>query len=210
MKMGVELKIILILGIVSFSIICCEEECASYLGKKKPKNLNTGSDCIKASEFPWNVAFTWKDDYKEKEPYCGGVLIDEYFVLSAAHCFFYPDNKSAIAKEKIHLNFGLEKTNLPNDIEVREVYNYSIHEHYDSSKHSNDIALVELRESVKCSEKRRVVKISGSSINQLQDINATQAGFGANETQPRSTCLRQIEIPVKKHSDCTQNNGMHF
>ena len=51
------------------------------------KSRIVGGEVAKPAEFPWQVGFRWQSDYARTNLFCGGSLIAEKWVLSAAHCF---------------------------------------------------------------------------------------------------------------------------
>jgi len=49
-----------------------------------PDKLDCGQNAGTVTDWPWMVSFLNKMDYKH---FCGGVLINQRYVLTAAHCF---------------------------------------------------------------------------------------------------------------------------
>lgn len=51
------------------------------------KSRIVGGQQARPGEFPWQVGFRWQSDYSRTNLFCGGSLIDQKWVVSAAHCF---------------------------------------------------------------------------------------------------------------------------
>ncbi|KAL1772887.1 vitamin K-dependent protein Z [Sigmodon hispidus] len=81
--------------------------------------------------FPWQVKLT---NSKGKD-FCGGVLMQEDFVLTTARCSLLHNNISV-------------KTNAGQRIGIRSTH---VHMRYDEESGENDLSLLELEESLQCS-----------------------------------------------------------
>ncbi|XP_057260530.1 complement factor I [Pezoporus wallicus] len=102
-----------------------------------------GGETARKGEFPWQVAI--KDTSNEGATvYCGGVYIGGCWVLTAAHC---------VRANRVHLYrvwVGLLDTILyDRETDTLRLNRLIIHENYNASTYENDIALLELRGSVK-------------------------------------------------------------
>ncbi|NXL89806.1 FA10 factor, partial [Alectura lathami] len=76
---------------------------------------------------------------------CGGTILNEYFILSAAHCI----NSS---REFQVLVGVVERDKYEPNTAVHEVEKVISHEEYDPKTYDSDIALIKLREPIKFSE----------------------------------------------------------
>lgn len=56
--------------------------------KRRSKRMIDGT-AAQENEFPYQAQIRFKDD---KSHICGGTIISEWYILSAAHCFFDDDN----------------------------------------------------------------------------------------------------------------------
>jgi len=97
-------------------------------------------------DWPWHAALYHKSgrsiSYK-----CGGTLINNKIILTAAHCLF--DAGSPIIPERVIIQLG--KYNLQfNDVNTQEykVYEIKIHDKYSNFDFNDDIALLKLAQQV--------------------------------------------------------------
>nr|CAD7391974.1 unnamed protein product [Timema cristinae] len=88
-------------------------------------------------EFPWQVAIFLEDLF-----FCGGAVINELFVLTAAHCIMTRDTPI----EQLVLQIGDHDLSTMNETthDVRKVKRISYHSHFHPFLLSNDIALLEM------------------------------------------------------------------
>ncbi|NXX41543.1 CFAI factor, partial [Tricholaema leucomelas] len=102
-----------------------------------------GGEAARKGEFPWQVAI--KDISKEGTTvYCGGVYIGGCWVLTAAHC---------VSAKRVHQYLVwvamLHTIKQDEETDTFRLKQIIVHQNYNPSTYENDIALLELRSSVK-------------------------------------------------------------
>uniref|UniRef100_A0A1L8DQE9 CLIP domain-containing serine protease n=2 Tax=Nyssomyia neivai TaxID=330878 RepID=A0A1L8DQE9_9DIPT len=125
-------------------------------GRETSKNRLIGGQLAKLDEYPWMVRLQYKTEDNELKYLCGGSLINERYVMTAAHCVKNPGRF-----ELKGVRVGEYDTTkdqdckdgecLPKvqDILVEEII---VHPEYNPRKHKNDIALIRLKEPVQLNE----------------------------------------------------------
>uniref|UniRef100_A0A8C6WP28 Peptidase S1 domain-containing protein n=1 Tax=Neogobius melanostomus TaxID=47308 RepID=A0A8C6WP28_9GOBI len=148
--------------------------------------------------WPWQVSI-----HRGRGHICGGSLINNLWVLSAAHCF-----QSGSASDNT-VFIGRQSQENANANEVRrtivEVIN---HESYDDSTNDNDIALLKMASTVTFTNYIRPVCLaaSGSTFHAGTDSWVTGWGdinFGISLPSPQN--LMEVEVPVVGNRKCNCN-----
>ena len=98
-----------------------------------------GGENARNGEFPWQAMLAYKST---NAPFCGGTLLLEKIVITAAHCIALksPDRVLIVLG-----NYNIYQTD-PGEV-TYEVKNWVIHPSYNTDD-SNDIAIIELKEPV--------------------------------------------------------------
>ncbi|KAM7059380.1 kallikrein-7-like [Molossus nigricans] len=102
--------------------------------KESGDRIIDGVPCLRGSH-PWQVALL-----KGDELHCGGVLVDEQWVLTAAHCKM-SDYNAYMGSDKLNSNKGQK-------ISATESF---VHPGYSTQTHVNDLMLVKLSRPAKLS-----------------------------------------------------------
>ncbi|XP_022097591.1 uncharacterized protein LOC110982961 isoform X2 [Acanthaster planci] len=95
-----------------------------------------GGTAAKRGSWPWQAQLI----LKQSGHYCGATLIDEYHVLSAAHCFQRYGKDRFTVRLGEHDQYRSESSEQDFDIECLH-----LHEQYSSSTTNNDIAVIKLK-----------------------------------------------------------------
>lgn len=122
---------------------------------KKQIRIYGGRDA-KLGEFPMMVELR---DHIHNRHHCGGFLIHDRYVLTAAHCLVCEDSEPCFDKLEIMVGdttrnrfLWLPWSQPPPTRQIIPIRRVSVHEHFSPAYTSNDIALIELEKPVKKSK----------------------------------------------------------
>lgn len=159
-----------------------------------------GGETTEVNEYPWQVALV---NQGGSNVWCGGSLINDRWVLTAAHC-------TAEGVQQILLGNHLQSTtdSAEKRINVKKVVD---HPNYNSKTLDNDFSLLELStpvdlESVAPSI-RPVCLPSAGNPSQYEDVSSIVSGWGTTSSggdQPNA--LRDVTVTTMNNSAC---NGFY-
>ncbi|XP_037809752.1 collagenase-like [Lucilia sericata] len=144
-------------------------------------------------QFPWYVLI--KINATEEEIHvCGGSIISNKWVLTAAHCFSGPLH--------IQLVFGIiELNNNGTTMISSKVF---VHPQYDENTLRNDIALIELPEELEFTDNIQPIAMvsSAKASNNFINDKAIITGFGVTENSVFSDFLLWTILEIVNNSVC--------
>jgi secreted trypsin-like serine protease len=169
---------------------------------KKEGRIINGQLVIGNDKIPWQVALIVKGSIPSAGQFCGGSIINDRWVITAAHCLEGVNPTSVqIFSGSVNLNSG------GNTSDVKRII---IHPNYIGESFDNDIALVELNTPLQMSNEQKAVVLPDKDINKelLRDgFTATVSGWGVTETGKPSTSLRMVEIKHISERECKGSYG---
>ncbi|KAL1122819.1 hypothetical protein AAG570_003145, partial [Ranatra chinensis] len=161
------------------------------------RRVVSGSDAL-VGEFPWVAAIGLDHMF-----FCGGALINDRFVLTAAHCVMARD--TPIGSLVIHLgDHDLTRANETAHV-LRGVRRVMFHSHFHPFLLSNDIALLQLDEPVIFTDTIQPVCLPdiGESFT---GYKATVVGWGVTSFpmgEP-SPVLQKLEVETLSNFQCSR------
>ncbi|XP_014238744.2 proclotting enzyme-like [Trichogramma pretiosum] len=160
-----------------------------------------GGTTTQPGEWPWIAGL-----FNAGRHICGGSLIDDRHILTAAHCVAQMTSWD-VARLTVRLGDYDIKT--PNEVRhvERRVQRVVRHRGFDMRTLYNDVALLTLNEPVQFSETIRPVCLP-SGANLYSGKRATVIGWGSlREGGPAPGKLQQVTIPVWSNAVCKQKYG---
>lgn len=141
--------------------------------------------------------------------YCGGTFIDATHVLTAAHCVALDDTEAT----EVRLLFTVAVPNLDDEDDISNASKYYIskfyvHEDYDSSQFTNDIAILVLEEAVNLSSYAEFVGSENEyRIDGGGGASQTFIAVGHGDTSSgvdSTTKLLETEVDYMENSACIE------
>jgi secreted trypsin-like serine protease len=188
-----------------------------------------GGETTPWSEWPWQTALYRRLSNGRDVFTCGGSLIAPGWVLSAAHCFG-EESSSDPADWTVVSHVGkLTVVGLPTGAETRKVKRLVVHQAYDKNSQENDIALLELAQTLPetpialqmdpdpAQESKRSVTVTGWGMTRWVVPKEDAAGHVVyvdgltNEPVDMmkfvSSDLRKADIPLVEVDQCAKAYG---
>ena len=162
---------------------------------------------------PWQVHVHFKRSGRSYS--CGGTIINEDTILSAAHCY-YPLETADYIKAGITKR-GSSKGQA---IEVNAVIIHPFYDEFNNgevAKHDNDIAILKLKKPLTFNADVLPARLPDSTLNpELKRTSATVSGWGTITSRapgapvgPSSEDLKFVSVPILEISDCTNLNELY-
>lgn len=148
--------------------------------------------------YPWMVSLQSRNNTGNYEHFCGGTLIDPYWVLTAGHCV------EGTEPSDLRLMIGdldLDETSVEATTEIRSVQRIVINEGYrDEFGVDNDIALLRLASP---SGNDIAPLISTAEMSGISAAtNGLVMGWGRTRTAVRSDNLKQVSLRIRTEAEC--------
>ncbi|KAK5618783.1 hypothetical protein CRENBAI_011675 [Crenichthys baileyi] len=177
-----------------------------------PLNTKSGTRIVGGQDAAQG-AWPWQASLYRGAHFCGGSLINNQWVLTAAHCFPSTSTTNLI----VHLGRQTLQSSNPNEVSHR-VSQVIKHPNYDSDTKDNDVTLLQLSSPVEFTDYIRPVCLAadGSVFQDGQDSWVT--GWGAIDQSagydsvtslfscpvplPFPQTLQEVDVPVVSNSQC--------
>ncbi|XP_011141714.1 serine protease snake [Harpegnathos saltator] len=162
--------------------------------------LIIGGVKAKFAEFPHMAAIGYGED-KDISWQCGGSIISEHFILTAAHCVESPSNGPATK-----VRVGLIDLLSPGDaVQERKIVKSIKHPNYKHAVSYHDIALFKLDQPLELNPKVRPACLEANS--QIQGKSAIASGFGKTsyESNVGSNELMKVQLDYISEDDCKKS-----
>ncbi|XP_068930890.1 enteropeptidase [Petaurus breviceps papuanus] len=156
-----------------------------------------GGNNAKEGAWPWMVSL-----FFDGRPLCGASLINDEWLVSAAHCFY---RRNSVSRWKAVL--GLHSTlNLTNSRTVIQPIDQIItNPHYNRQTRNSDIALAHLASKVNYTDYIQPICLPEASQVFPPGMNCFIAGWGRIRYQGyTSTILQEAQIPLISNEKCQQ------
>ncbi|KAE9537839.1 hypothetical protein AGLY_005811 [Aphis glycines] len=171
-----------------------------------------GGNPAELGSWPWIAALGYQSSNKNNRAIqwnCGGTLITNSHVLTAAHCVHNIKNAkmTTVRLGELDLDPEVMDNAMPLDVPVERII---IHEQYNGNKIANDIALVKLKNSVTFNELIQPICMPMSSAMKNIDMSRSLpfvAGWGTtlptfSYSVPKVTTLMEVQVPITNTEQC--------
>jgi hypothetical protein len=165
-----------------------------FTGIRDSETKIIGGTNASISDFPWQVYFI-SGDYR-----CGGTIIADNWILTAAHC-----TKNSVGNPIPAASMSVKVgANNPRNALEGQLYNVSeviVHESYDAGTQLNDIALLKLQQPINYPNAKPIKFITSEDVAYGATdpgVMTWVTGWGANHVNPNSfpTNLLKVQLPI--------------
>ncbi|XP_070704723.1 trypsin-like isoform X1 [Pempheris klunzingeri] len=191
--MGVKL---LVCGVVLLGLTGCYAQ-SDDCGIAPLNNKIVGGEDAPAGAWPWQASL-----HRSGSHFCGGSLINDQWVLTAAHCF------ESTSTDGLIVYLGRENQQLFNlNEQSRTVSQVINHPDYDDTPNNNDVSLLQLSSPVEFTNYIRPVCLAASGSVFEAGTTTWVTGWGtirSGVSLPFPQTLQEVSVPVVSNSKCSE------
>ncbi|ENM3849968.1 trypsin-like serine protease [Vibrio cholerae] len=163
-----------------------------------------GGEQAPVGAWPYMVSLTTRD---KSMAWCGGSLLSERYVLTAAHCV---DKKDPSTMDVIVGAYDMDNISAAERIRVKQIY---VHQNYAYASGGNDIAVLELESTPALNQFTSIA--TPVDFDELRENDLlTVIGFGARkevngDKSDYPTKLHQVDVPFMPIAACRTKGGSY-
>uniref|UniRef100_A0A3B3HP20 Peptidase S1 domain-containing protein n=1 Tax=Oryzias latipes TaxID=8090 RepID=A0A3B3HP20_ORYLA len=165
-------------------------------GRANLNNRIVGGQDAPAGFWPWQVSL------QGSRHFCGGSLINNQWVLTAAHCF-----PSGPTVQMLVLGLQSLQGSNPNRVS-RTITTLIVHPNFNSATQNNDIALLQLSSPVTFTNYITPVCLPSTGSTFYSGVNTWVTGWGTIRISlPAPQTLQEVQIPIVGNRRCKCSYG---
>nr|ACK76292.1 Der f 3 allergen [Dermatophagoides farinae] len=179
--------------ILTIVVLLAANTWATPILPSSPNATIVGGVKAKAGDCPYQISL------QSSSHFCGGSILDEYWILTAAHCV----NGQSAKKLSIRYN-TLKHASGGEKIQVAEIYQ---HENYDSMTIDSDVALIKLKTPMTLDQtnaKPVPLPPQGSDVKVGDKIRVSGWGYLQEGSYSLPSELQRVDIDVVSREQCDQ------
>ncbi|CAH0551214.1 unnamed protein product [Brassicogethes aeneus] len=182
------------------------DTCGPIIGDSR---ITSGTSTF-LGEYPWMALIIYYTD-EGLDFRCGGSIINEKYILTAAHCIIDSVVGVRLGEFDIDKSEDCEMGVCAPPVQDFYIEKYIVHHAYDSKTLANDIALIKLATLANFTT-LNVRPICLPFVETLAETNlvgrnAIVSGWGVTEDGSKSTKLLKVSLPVLPNSVCQRIYG---
>ncbi|CAH0581639.1 unnamed protein product [Chrysodeixis includens] len=161
-----------------------------------PKNPSRiiGGDLTTIDKYPSMAAVLYSEDMVNFQQHCGGTIINNRSVLSAAHCVYYD------VVEGIRVRIGSSYRNTGG--RVLTLAALLVYPDYSIDRYDHDVSILRTAVEITYSATVQPAPIAGASYNLADNEVVWAAGWGLTELDVPSDQLRDVQVWSIRHETC--------
>ncbi|XP_051256440.1 serine protease 27-like isoform X3 [Dicentrarchus labrax] len=176
------------------TILLSSKGCQSQSPKCGMATLNTkivGGQDAPPGSWPWQASLN-----SAFGQFCGGSLISDLWVLTAAHCISADDSE-------ITAFLGRQSQSGPNPNEVsRTVVQTMCHRGYNQFTNDNDVCLLKLSAPVNFTDYIYPVCLASEDSEFYTGVNSWVTGWGRTDNGTAADILQEADVPIVGNNQC--------
>uniref|UniRef100_G1PSR3 Plasma kallikrein n=1 Tax=Myotis lucifugus TaxID=59463 RepID=G1PSR3_MYOLU len=163
----------------------------------KPSGRIVGGTNSSWGEWPWQVSLHVK--LAAQSHVCGGSIIGDRWVLTAAHCF---DGLNFVDIWRIYGGI-LDLTEITKETPFSQIKEIIVHHNYSISENTNDIALIKLAAPLNYTEFQKPICLPAKHDTNTIYTNCWITGWGyTKERGEVQNILQKANIPLVTNEEC--------